>query len=162
ASGSKDGTIRLWDAATGETVRTIPGPATRVTATEVAFSGDGKLLAAGEEDGSVVLWDVATGEKQSPLRWHNRHVNSVAFSPDNRFLASAGFQDRKVHLTDRRTFRRVQTLGPPAAFPSGDRPPDVGGTAMKVAFSGNGLILAYGGWDNTIRLWSLEDKKETV
>ena len=152
ASASQDGTLRLWDTATGATVRTIQGPAARDKASAVAFSADGKILAAGAEDGSVRLWDVATGEKQSPLRWHNRHVTSVAFSPDNRFLASASSHDRKVHVTDRRTFRRVQTLGSPGA----------GGVGMKVALGGDGRTLAYGGWDGTIRLWNLEEKKETV
>jgi hypothetical protein len=150
ASASQDGTIRLWDTAKGETVRALQGPAARDKTSEVAFSADGKLLAAGAEDGSVWLWDVATGEKQSPLRWHKGAVCSVAFSPDNRFLASASF-DRKVHVTDRRTFRRAQTLGPAGK----------GEAEVKVAFGGDGRTLAYG-WDKTIRLWDLEEKKETV
>ena len=151
ASGSHDGTIRLWDAATGAVVRTLQGETTK-NASEVAFSADGKLIATGMSDGSVRLWDVATGETRSPLQWQNQQVHAVAFSPDNRFLASAGLSDRKVHVTDLRTFRRVQTLGPP-----GD-----GGAEMKVAFGGDGRMLAYGGWDDAVRLWDLVDKKETV
>jgi len=151
ASASEDGAIKLWDAAKGETVRDLARDS-KAPFSEVAFSADGKLLAAGEADGSVRLWDAATGEKQSPLRWHTQQVNSVAFSPDNRFLASAGSTDRKVHVTDLRTFRRVQTLGP-----QGD-----GRAEVKVAFGGDGRTLAYGGWDDTVRLWDSNEKKETL
>src|SRR5262249_6507763 len=116
-------------------------------------SPDGKVLAAGEEDGSVRLWDVATGEEQPPLRWHDRRVAALAFRPDNLFLASAGFHDRKVRVTDLRTLRTVLTLPGPAGG---------GETEVKVGFGGDGRTLAYGGWDDTVRLWDLEEKKETV
>ena len=153
ASGSQDGTIRLWEVATGETVRSLQGETSK-NASDVAFSADGKLVAAGEGDGSVRLWDVATGEEQSPFRWHTQHVNSLAFSPDNRFLASAGLNDRKVYVTDLRTMQRLHTLGAP-----GDQP---GRAEMKVAFGADGRTLAYGGWDDTVRLWDVVEKKETV
>jgi WD40 repeat protein/serine/threonine protein kinase len=153
ASASQNGNVRFWDVATGEAVRSLQGEASRIP-TDLAFSADGKLLTVGDEDGSVRLWDVASGEEKLPLRWHNGHVNSVAFSPDNRFLASAGRDDRKVYITDLKTMQRVQTLGPP-----GDQ---TGRADVKVAFGGDGRTLAYGGWDDTIRMWNLIEKKETV
>ena len=60
ASGSNDGTVRLWDVATG---RPIGEPLTGHTGLvySVAFSPDGKTLASGSGDGTVRLWDVATG-----------------------------------------------------------------------------------------------------
>ena len=60
ASGSHDGTVRLWDVATG---RPIGSPLTGHTGEvySVAFSPDGKTLASGSADGTVRLWDVATG-----------------------------------------------------------------------------------------------------
>ena len=54
----------------------------------VAFSADGRWLAAGSNDRSVRLWDLATGkEKRSPLRGHRVGVHYVAYSPDGRTLA---------------------------------------------------------------------------
>jgi WD40 repeat protein len=57
ASGSFDGTIRLWDVATGSLVRTLKGHAHYVLS--VAFSPDGKLLASGSWDGTLKLWDIS-------------------------------------------------------------------------------------------------------
>lgn len=150
-SASQDGTIRLWDVVTGEMARILQGETSKI-ATDVVFSADGKLVAAGDEDGSVRLWDVSSGEERTPLRWHTQHTNSVAVSPDNRFVVSAGLHDRKVYITDLRTLQRVSTLGPATE----------GKSEMKVAIGADGRTLAYGGWDDTIRLWDLVDNKETT
>ena len=63
ASADGDGTVRLWDPATGQPVRTIQadtGPSGGVYG--VAFSPDGKLLASADVDGTVRLWDPVTGQ----------------------------------------------------------------------------------------------------
>ena len=57
ASGSEDGTVRLWDTGTWEHKRTLTGHTDQVDS--VAFSLDGKLLATGSDDGTVILWKVA-------------------------------------------------------------------------------------------------------
>jgi WD40 repeat protein len=60
ATGSEDGTVRLWDVATHRQIgKPLTGHAGGVWS--VAFSPDGKSLATGSEDGTVRLWDVATG-----------------------------------------------------------------------------------------------------
>ena len=57
ASGGHDGTVRLWDLATGRRSRNPSAAPERVGS--VAFSPDGKTLASGGADGTVRLWDVA-------------------------------------------------------------------------------------------------------
>jgi WD40 repeat protein len=59
ASGSRDKTVRLWDAATGTERRALKGHLYSVTV--VAFSPDSKLVASGSRDKTVRLWDTATG-----------------------------------------------------------------------------------------------------
>src|SRR5207253_2724392 len=56
ASTGADGTIRLWDPATGRQRRQIEARAGRLV-----FSPDGRTLASGEPDGAIRLWEVLTG-----------------------------------------------------------------------------------------------------
>ena len=97
ASGSPDGTIRLWDVASGQLVRTLEGH-TGWWVTSVAFSPDGRLLASGSWNSTIIrLWDVASGQLVRTLEGHTDEVTSVAFSPDGRLLAS-GSGDGTVRL----------------------------------------------------------------
>ncbi len=52
----RDGTVRLWDADTGQHLRTITGHTDNVNS--VAFSPDGEKIASGSWDGTVLLWDI--------------------------------------------------------------------------------------------------------
>jgi WD40 repeat protein len=91
ASAYANGTVRLWNPATGQ----LHGPVLRSTdssasADAVAFSPDGTLLAGAYTDGTVRLWNPATGQiASSPLQIGSDQVSGVAFSPDGRLLASA-------------------------------------------------------------------------
>ena len=114
------------------------------TVFSVAFSPDGKTLAAGDLDGTVRLWDVATRRQLgSPLTSPTGTVQSVAFSPDGKTLAS-GSADGTVRLWDVATRRQ---LGSPLTSPTG--------TAESVAFSPDGKTLASGSADGTVRLWDV-------
>jgi len=83
-SGSDDGTVRLWDAATGAPLQTLEGHTDWVRS--VAFSPDGKQVVSGSDDKTVRLWDAATGAALQTLEGHTSSVRSVAFSPDSKQL----------------------------------------------------------------------------
>ncbi|HEX4589900.1 MAG TPA: hypothetical protein VH120_08235, partial [Gemmataceae bacterium] len=57
ATGAWDGSIVLWDVATGKQVHEFAGHRARVLS--LAFSPDGKRLASGSEDTTVLMWDVS-------------------------------------------------------------------------------------------------------
>ena len=70
ASGGGDDTVRLWDVATGQEIRTMNVHTRDVHS--VAFSPDGQTLASGSGDKTVRLWDVATGQEKGALTEPNR------------------------------------------------------------------------------------------
>jgi RNA polymerase sigma factor (sigma-70 family) len=94
ASAGQDGTVRLWDAATGKNTATLQG---RLAVRSVAFSPDGKTLASGSHDRTVTLWDRATGKSLATLTGHTDAVTCVAFSPDGQTLAAAS-DDKTIRL----------------------------------------------------------------
>jgi WD40 repeat protein len=97
ATGSDDGTARVWDMATGDCLRTLTGHTNTVWA--VAFSPDGRLLATASVDTTARLWDPATGDCLGTLTGHTSEVTGVAFSPDGRLLAT-GSNDKTARLWD--------------------------------------------------------------
>jgi len=86
-SGLPDRTARIWDAASGTSIRTLEGHTD--SAFVVAYSPDGKLIATASSDTTVRMWESATGKCARTLEGHTGAVSSVAFSPATRQLATA-------------------------------------------------------------------------
>ncbi|KAF9504546.1 hypothetical protein BS47DRAFT_1307978, partial [Hydnum rufescens UP504] len=107
ASGSKDCTVRLWDAISGTSIARLEGHSHSVW--RIAFSPDGSRLASGSQDCTVHLWDGRSGASIATLNGHSHSVWSIAFSPDGSCLAS-GSQDCTVHLWDGRSGASIATL----------------------------------------------------
>jgi DNA-binding beta-propeller fold protein YncE/tRNA A-37 threonylcarbamoyl transferase component Bud32 len=138
ASASLDGTVRVWDTATGQPVLTLKRHTDGVNG--VAFSPDGKHLASASRDQTVKVWDAATGQEILSLKGHTRQVTGVAFSPVDRRLASAS-QDGTVRVWDLATRQKRLT------FQGHTR------GAWGVAFSPDGKQLASASFDGTVRVW---------
>ena len=63
ASGSKDGTVRVWDTATGQ--QSQDGAMKGGLVNSVVFSPDGSKIASGVEEKMVRVWDAGTGQQVS-------------------------------------------------------------------------------------------------
>jgi WD40 repeat protein len=87
ATSSTDGRARLWDAKTGRLIRTLPG---RKALLSVAYSPDGHALLTAGVDHTARLWDTETGALTQVLRWHFGRVADANFSPDGRWIVTAG------------------------------------------------------------------------
>jgi tricorn protease-like protein len=100
ASGSHDGTVKLWDLAEGKAIRTLKvGSFLGGAVNCVAFSRDGNQLATGGDGHNMIIWDTANGEKVRTIDLDYRRLWGVAFSPDGKRLFS-GCVNGEVQVWD--------------------------------------------------------------
>jgi predicted Zn finger-like uncharacterized protein len=105
-SGSADQTIKLWEAATGQCLRTLTGHLDVVTA--VAWSGHDYALSA-SADRTLKLWEVFPGRCLCTFEGHADVVTSVSWSADGRYAVS-GSLDRTLKFWEVATGRCLRTL----------------------------------------------------
>jgi WD40 repeat protein len=139
--------VKLWDYRQRREVRSYAVRGHQ--ANSVAFSPDGRTIAAAGLSLGARLWDVETGQKLRDLEGIDQmSLMSVAFSPDGRTLASCG-EDGLVALWDVATGKSLRVLYGHT------------GRVDGLAFSPDGRRLATGSYDSTIRLWDPETGRET-
>jgi WD40 repeat protein len=143
-SGGGDGTLLLWEVATGQLVRRFSGHDGPVE--DVAFSPDGRqALTAIQHENTARLWDVQTGKQIHVLKGHTGCVFRVAFSPDGH-RALSGSADGTMRLWDLESGNELRRF---AVATSG------------VAFSSDGRhALSGGDKDSLVRLWDVETGAE--
>lgn len=130
AAGSQDGTVRLWNAATGTLRTTFSGHLGAVRA--LAFSPDGSVLVTASSDRTVKVWSAASGLEQVTLQGHRGEFQSLAFSPDSKTLATAG-EGGTVKLWHTATWQELMSLDAHR------------GGVHFLAFSPDGTLLASSG-----------------
>jgi len=139
ASGSFSNLAMLWDAESGELVRSFKGHTDHVVV--VALSPDGKMLASGSQDQTIKLWDVESGELLRSLTGNDGKVASVSFSPDGGTLAS-GFNTGAVKLWDVASGKLLKTIK------------NNNYSVDSLAFSPDGTLLAAKGYFEMV-LWDV-------
>jgi WD40 repeat protein len=141
-------TVKIWSPATGECLATLNGHASVVYA--VAWSHDGKQLAASSQDGqkgTIRIWDVANGECISTIIAHNHLVLSLAWShTGGRHLAS-GSLDRSAKIWDTATGQCISTLSLAHISSYKSR-------INSLAWSLDGTKIAVGLGNGTVGIWN--------
>ena len=148
ASGSRDKTVCIWEAATGKQLLQLNVDSAVLS---VQFSPSGDIIAAGCRNGTVQLIDVATAEVAMTghvaCRWD--YVRSVSWSPDGTMLAS-GSDDSRVRIWEAATGKQLSLL--------------TGHTDLvrSVCFSPDGTKIVSGSEDKTVLIWDAALRGEVV
>jgi WD40 repeat protein len=93
ATSSEDGTVRVWDARSGEIIRKLEGHSGPVN--DVAWSPDGEFIASAGDDAKVRVWRAADGFPVMALEGHNGPVRGVAWSPQRSSPLLLSYRDRQ-------------------------------------------------------------------
>src|SRR5579883_563060 len=124
---------------------------------QIAFSANGKLIAAGCYGGSILLYDAATGRELRRIQTLTNQFPAVAFAPDGKTLATAG--SRIIQTWDfvaGKELRRFEVKVTQDAHEDHSR------TIAPLVFSHDGKLLAWVAPDRSIRVWEVKSSKELV
>src|SRR6266699_736590 len=153
ATGSWDGTIKLWNLENGALLWL--GQHTG-SIHRLAFTPDGRTLASGGDDAVSRLWDVSTGKLLQTLSSQSSPIYALAWSPDGCLLAGGCF-DGSIHLWEMQGGQAAQ-VGASRILTGHSGP------VWSLAFAPDRCTLASGSFDRTVRLWDVEslEVRETL
>ncbi len=139
-----DKVIHLWDAKTGEHLRTLECP--RGSISSIVFHPKKSILAGGSCNG-ILLWDAKTGKLLQTLEGHTTWVDMLSFSQDGNTLISRSWISN-IYMWD---------------VSSGNRKGSIEGHTISyssVSFSPDSSILAGGSYMDGIQLWDIKTGEE--
>ena len=152
--GANDKSIFVWNAMTGESVRTLPLESGRYRA--IDFSPVGNLLLAGSTDGMLRIWDVAEDDQPRLEVRHGPPSAPAKMSPALVRFSPKGDQFVSATTSGQVRIREVDTGTLAAEIPAGPS------GAKDVRYSAGGELLAIGSQDGRVRVWDLETKTTTA
>ncbi|KAF9312761.1 hypothetical protein BG003_005949 [Podila horticola] len=152
ASGSDDGSVKIWDLRAKNAVESFDS---QYQITSVSFSDAGDLVFAGGIDNNIAAWDMRKKTVAYSLTGHMDTVSGMALSPDGNQLLSNGM-DNTVRIWDVKPFsatgnRLLKTLeGAPHGFEK---------NLIRPAWSKDGGMVGVGAGDRTMVIWDTVTQK---
>ena len=156
-SGRDDKTVRLWNLTDKTLEATLNGHFGIVLS--LAISKDNKYILSGSKDKTVIIWSPQSKTILDVLSGHTNRVSSVAITSDNQYIVSGSwdltiiiwdFQDNKnygIVRPFRETAKKIAIL---QCFT----------TVRSIAITSDDKFIVSGGGDNTVKIWSIIDKRE--
>lgn len=150
-SGNYNGSIKLWEIATGREIRTLRRHAGLVNT--VAFSPDGKRALSGSINNSAIggntlkLWDLESGREIRNFEGAPPGVTAVTFSADGEYALSAGL-DGLLRMWDLASGDEIRTFRGHKA------------EVWALALSPSGLYVVSGSKDKTLKVWDVETGRD--
>jgi WD40 repeat protein len=146
-----EGMVRLWNVETGEVARQIEAQVQeneygmRVTKTVygLAFSPDGKTLAACGGHKTVTLWSVETGEKLREMKDIDT-IMDLAWTPNGNGIFAGG--QSMLTMWNAQTGEKIRAL-------------EGGSRVLAIACSRDGKLMASAGGDDNVKIWDLATGK---
>ena len=143
--GGKLGKVVMWDVTTGERIGVVGNETDAVLTADL--SADHQFVAIGGSDKRVRVYQTKDGKATGLIKKHTEWVTAVSYSPDGKFLGTA----------DRNGGIEIWETGPePKPYNS-----LTGHKSAVTALAFMPGLLASGGEDGTIKLWSVKEGTET-
>jgi WD40 repeat protein len=139
ATGSSDGTAKIWDLQTGKTILTLRGHSNKINT--VAFLPSGKYLVVIHDEIKIKIWNLKTG-KEVKLDYQLNGISTLAFSPSSKHIATVdtnGIARVWDFESKNKVVGRIRT-----------------GSVSSLTFSPDGNYLAAGYFNNMISIWDWE------
>ncbi|MCR9243537.1 MAG: serine/threonine protein kinase [bacterium] len=148
ATTSYDGTVRLWDVATGQLVASTESRGSRVSS--CVITADGQTVVSADKSGLLRIWNGRELDPGPVLHGHrDKETSLLAWSEDESMLASAMYlSNRVVRVWD------ANTRADPWQLTGHDS------YVYALAVSPDGGLVASGSWDNMVRLWNTRTLEE--